>query len=485
MKKLKLNIRKKTIIMIIIFALVLISVSAAVYIRVVFSLNEKSNSDKAESIAATVAAVTDVDRYLRVRDSVLAIYNSAENKVSSDRWGEPEWEEYTALFADIEKSADYIALRDDLRRIQNVNSVDCVFLGYIEPETAICVYVVDASMTNACPPGCLDMPNDYTRGAAKDPESGLPAYTTDYEEYGWLMTAGAPLRDAKGNIVGFAFTDISMEEVRSEQNAGVLRLLLSLVAAMLLCCLVSILIINKVLIKPIKNITSAALDYIYGDDSAEHKSFSRLEVTTGDELAELTESMKRMELDINKKIKELMSMDNKLSISRDAVYRMTELANKDALTGVRNKTSYDNYVKKIERSLIEDPGMKFGIVMADLNNLKRTNDTYGHECGDAAIIKLSNVICAVFVHSPVFRIGGDEFVVILQNHDYQHSDELLKEIRGKIERLSQDEALPEHERISAAFGYATYDPDADNCVSDVFGRADKNMYENKRSLKGE
>ena len=76
-------------------------------------------------------------------------------------------------------------------------------------------------------------------------------------------------------------------------------------------------------------------------------------------------------------------------------------------------------------------------------------------------------------------------MIILQNHDYYHSGELLEEIRNKVERLSHDEALPEHERIAAAFGYATYDPAADNGVSDVFSRADKLMYENKRLLKGE
>ena len=55
----------------------------------------------------------------------------------------------------------------------------------------------------------------------------------------------------------------------------------------------------------------------------------------------------------------------------------------------------------------------------DLNNLKTINDTYGHDKGNIAIMKLANMICEVFSKSPVFRIGGDEFAVILFKKDYR------------------------------------------------------------------
>jgi diguanylate cyclase (GGDEF)-like protein len=60
-----------------------------------------------------------------------------------------------------------------------------------------------------------------------------------------------------------------------------------------------------------------------------------------------------------------------------------------------------------------------------LNNLKTLNETYGHDKGDLAIKKLSNLICRVFSHSPVFRIGGDEFAVILRGWDYEHYDTII------------------------------------------------------------
>ena len=71
--------------------------------------------------------------------------------------------------------------------------------------------------------------------------------------------------------------------------------------------------------------------------------------------------------------------------------------------------------------------INFGIAMIDLNNLKVINDTYGYEEGNYAIKKLCEIVCSVFSHSLVFRIGGDEFVVILKGADqkmYENKNEM-------------------------------------------------------------
>ena len=121
--------------------------------------------------------------------------------------------------------------------------------------------------------------------------------------------------------------------------------------------------------------------------------------------------------------------------------------------------------------------------MIDLNFLKQTNDNHGHECGDEALKKLSQVICSVFVHSPVFRIGGDEFTVLLENNDYDKIEELTNEFREKIERIYNHESLKPWERISAAIGYSLFDPKKDDDASDVFRRADEQMYKVKHQMK--
>ena len=105
------------------------------------------------------------------------------------------------------------------------------------------------------------------------------------------------------------------------------------------------------------------------------------------------------------------------------------MARRDELTGIKNKNAF------IEQSEIMDKkiasGEKddlFGIVMCDINDLKLLNDTRGHSFGDEAIQRASRMICDIYKHSPVFRVGGDEFVVIMTGYDLQHRDELIEKL---------------------------------------------------------
>ncbi|MBP5283095.1 MAG: GGDEF domain-containing protein, partial [Treponema sp.] len=162
--------------------------------------------------------------------------------------------------------------------------------------------------------------------------------------------------------------------------------------------------------------------------------------------------------------------------------QMSELANRDSLTGIRNKTAYDREIKRMEYELATSEPVAFGIAMIDLNFLKRINDTYGHEQGNFAIKKLCMLVCKTFTHSPVFRIGGDEFVVILRGSDYEHVEELTAEFKRKISISSADETLEPWEKVSAAIGIAFYDKSVDASVANVFSRADQAMYECKKEM---
>ncbi len=118
----------------------------------------------------------------------------------------------------------------------------------------------------------------------------------------------------------------------------------------------------------------------------------------------------------------------------------------------------------------------------DVNNLKQINDNLGHEAGDEYIINCCKMICKFFKNSNLYRIGGDEFVVVMEFDDYEHKEEILDAMRNEMATIATKE-LPAHERISIASGLAIYDPDADFNISDVFQRADTAMYENKAEMK--
>ena len=79
----------------------------------------------------------------------------------------------------------------------------------------------------------------------------------------------------------------------------------------------------------------------------------------------------------------------------------------------------------------------------------------------------------------MFRIGGDEFVVILENEDYEQVEKLVAEFN----RLQKREKKEPWKRVSAAIGYALYDETKDESVEDAFSRADKAMYTRKREMK--
>ena len=161
---------------------------------------------------------------------------------------------------------------------------------------------------------------------------------------------------------------------------------------------------------------------------------------------------------------------------RAALGTAMDLANKDALTKVKNKHAYTQAVKELDEKA-RSCDAKYAIVVMDINGLKHINDTQGHHAGDEYIKASSHIICTVFKHSPVFRIGGDEFAVLLTGHDFDEREHLLERFKD-IVTCNAKKGL-----ANLAFGMATYDKDLDSSIETVFERADKAMYENKKQFK--
>lgn len=152
-----------------------------------------------------------------------------------------------------------------------------------------------------------------------------------------------------------------------------------------------------------------------------------------------------------------------------------ELILKDALTGVKNKLAYLQSEKDLNIAISSGQAEDFALVVCDLNDLKEINDTKGHSAGDQCIVEACRIICNIFKHSPVFRIGGDEFVAIMRGQDYEKRMELLKE----MEETNQNNAA--EQKVTVACGMSEYVRGKDHTVSEVFDRADREMYANKRS----
>jgi len=164
---------------------------------------------------------------------------------------------------------------------------------------------------------------------------------------------------------------------------------------------------------------------------------------------------------------------------KEYIAGMNTKAYRDTLTHVRNRAAFEETLAELG-SQMKQGNRQFALLMLDLNDLKKINDQHGHDRGNDYLVNSCRMICHVFRHSPVFRIGGDEFIAILQNEDLDNYKSLLEELEKRM-AATQRETEP-WKVISVAKGIA-FCEDGDESPDSVFKRADENMYEDKHRMK--
>ena len=146
----------------------------------------------------------------------------------------------------------------------------------------------------------------------------------------------------------------------------------------------------------------------------------------------------------------------------------------DSMTGVSSKTAYLELVKEIEEK-IKAGTADFKVIVFDINGLKVMNDNFGHEYGDMLINNTAKVIRTLYDNKQIFRIGGDEFIVIIENETDKTLEENEFDINKAIEDFNHN--LKEGDvKVSCSFGGANYNPRIDENFKQVFKRADEEMY---------
>ena len=450
--------------------------------RIATTIVDKEYGDKAEQISEAVVNTLDPADVYELTEAVMNIYDSVDKVVPSSEWGSDEWNEYMANYEGIDQLPVFIKLRDHFRVYQDIFDVDCIYISTYKNDIKNAVYIVDgAPDEDACPPGCVDAFEDGIWPEEDDPS--IPATITNEDVYGWLVSGGYPIK-YNGELVAWLSVDISMNDIRAKEHNYVIAITLTMILLTALMLGLSLWYVNRNIIKPVAMLSDTAKNYCSESNDVVHNAFEKLQITTHDEISELLSSMKQMEADMNTNINSLIDTKVALKETEEKASNLQALSEKDALTGIRNKRAYDCEVQKLEADLA-DGFNEFGLAMIDLNYLKRTNDTYGHEKGNISIRKLCMLVCEIFEHSPVFRIGGDEFIVVLKNRDYRGVDKLIEDFNNRLSALQNDDTLQPWEQISAAIGYAKFDKTVDKNVEDVFKKADKAMYDRKVSMKAE
>ena len=317
----------------------------------------------------------------------------------------------------------------------------------------------------------------------------MPEPTISNGDWGWLCSDFKPVYSSDGECVCVVGCDIGMDDVMAERQ----RLLLLLIGGTFVLASViltaAVLFINKTVVKPLHSMTNEMKKFKPTEKlSYEDAGVIDIDIKSNDEIGEIYHGIRNMEINIIDYLKDVVTLqkdkqkaENDLRDKDEQIGQLSIESHQDALTGVGNKAAYIKKMDELNRQIKTfDP--EFALVMADINNLKQINDKYGHRAGDQYIKGCCRIVCETYKHSPVFRIGGDEFVVLLLGQDYTNRRELYDQIKEKFKRAYEETGVSPWLRYSAAVGMAEKAAD-DYTAEFVFKRADEEMYKDKAQFK--
>ncbi len=307
----------------------------------------------------------------------------------------------------------------------------------------------------------------------------------NFSDWGYDYTGLKVLTNSKGERFAELCVDIEVSELRSTiRRYTIINIILISVLGLLFVA-AFVIWANRNITEPISRLEKSVVSF--AKRSHEQKDPDKLDyddpdIHTHNEMESLSNAVAQMSSDMRDYVKNILDAEDQVKDMKTQVIKMDTVAYQDALTRVKNKAWYDKTRTRVDDDIINGRA-RFAILMVDLNHLKRVNDNYGHEHGNEYIFGACHEICGIYSHSPVFRIGGDEFVVLLEKTDYDNRDELLKELRKAYENAENDESREPWQRYSAAVGMAVFDSERDVSMDDVFKRADTLMYQDKLEQK--
>ena len=313
----RFSISAKTILMIILISTLLSASAIGLSFYVLRTIIDDDYKDDAECLAATTAVSLNIDDVKALADQASAIYETAGDPITSENWGTPEFEEYVGKFSVIEQMDEFDRVHRALTLIQDQNSCDCIYITLPLPGNSGYMYLVDADKNDPCQPGTIDHYVTYEMSSEMNPNHDIPAYITNTDEYGWLVTAGKGIADDDGNIIAIVGCDYSMEEIRANERQHRIRMAIMLGIITFVACVIGIFIVRLIFVKPIKKLSAAAADYYTADKEPPYDTFEKIEIHTHDEVETLADSMKKMERDINDYLSELLITSDVLAATED------------------------------------------------------------------------------------------------------------------------------------------------------------------------
>lgn len=356
------------------------------------------------------------------------------------------------------RDSDYYIVWNKLIDYRNTNS-NIVKLSVMNFQEDQCYYVFDTDLTENGAFLGDSRPYDSKQYSVKDL---LNNYATDislvYENHTDIYI---PIKSSYNIPVAYVVVGITTDTVEAEQRAYLLYLVLIITAITVFAGVILILFMNKSIMKPINAMTMAAGSYAENlEKDNEISPLQKIHIHTGDELERLCESMKKMENDI-------------LAYSA-RLLNATWNSNHDSMTQLYNKRYYNELLTTLQEE------NDLGIIYLDIDNLKKMNDTFGHDEGDMVILRAANLIHRY--EEPGYeccRVGGDEFVMFLRTSSEEN-------VRVLVDRLRNDEdnILSKTEgdflcRLAVGGAFRASGETLENTIK----RAEEEMYQNKHAVR--
>ena len=305
-RKMRISISKKTLLSILMIAIVLGVTAIVIGYTVYSSTMDTHYLNNTMRLANTSAALVDKDVVNKYANIILAQYRLT---TEDEREAQDE-DAYREFFDGIEDQEDYIQLRQTLIKIKENNDIMYAYIMVIDKDNSVCLYVCDgdADEETYCPPGCWEPIEDEQADSLK---RGNEAVITK-GDFGWLSSGGAPIYVSEDGTFSAAIVDISMNDVMNDRFVFLRNYCIILILVIALLSAVMTFNMRRQVVVPINKLAKAAGEYSHdranikvGDASTIRDHFSGLNIHTGDELENLSTVMSEMESQITEYIDDL------------------------------------------------------------------------------------------------------------------------------------------------------------------------------------
>ena len=342
-------------------------------------------------------------------------------------------------------------------------------------------YLFDASVDHDVPANLGDnyeIEADIRAQIAKH-GAGEPLDTVmDNTEWGYLMTCSKPLIDSNGNFQGYILIDFDLTKVRENNILFIIKLFVLIFALMLVIFAFGMQAVTARITNPIEKMYQCLSNFKYvttKDREENLRSLKELNIHTNQEIQSLYEALIISAESSLRYMQEYRTITQKLGA-------VNKMAHTDVMTGVNNKTAFEDRVSELLSRTANEESPEIAVIMADINNLKYINDKFGHKFGDEYIKGCCRVLSDFCKFSQIYRVGGDEFIVILAGDDYKNRKLIYEMLRSHFIDTYTDTTRPPEKRYSVSLGLAEYES-SDSGLSDMIKRADEAMYKEKKAFK--